>query len=75
MPGVKENRTSSVKLFCSVLFSRTQNRTEHQRKMSYRTQNRTEQGRKNVPKMIIFAFDICMAFLEASNWYTDSWKI
>ena len=50
--GVKENRTSSVNLFCSVLFCRTQNRTEHQRKMSYRTQNRTELGRKMFSKKL-----------------------
>ena len=40
--GMNEHRTCSVELFCSVLFCRTQNRTEHQDKISNRTQNRTE---------------------------------
>ena len=31
--GMKEHRTCSVELFCSVLFCRTQNRTEHHDKI------------------------------------------
>ena len=45
-PGMKENRTHVLEHDCSVLCSRTQNRTEQKKKILARTQNRTEQRTK-----------------------------
>ena len=40
--GMKEHRTRVLEQYCSVLFCRTQNRTEHKNNFWSRTQNRTE---------------------------------
>ena len=40
--GMKEHRTRVLEQYCSVLFCRTQNRTEHKNNFGPRTQNRTE---------------------------------
>ena len=42
--GMKEHRTHVLEQQCSVLCSRTKNRTEHKNNFGPRTQNRTEHG-------------------------------